>query len=176
MANYNTFQENPNKAFTQTVTTTAETNLLTAVGGANLTLQVPQWSKIFDGKSIFVRIAGNFTTDTTTNVTIKMYYSATAAGAKTTQIGTSGAVAANTTSQNFLWMAELLWDSTSAIVNGMQYGNMAGTAIAYAALTNPVTAITDISTPGFWFQPTYTSSAVTATNTVKITDFSLDVN
>src|ERR1700747_470371 len=175
MANYNTFQEYYWKPFAQSVTSTAETNLLVSAGGANMTLPVPNWKGIFDGKGIQLGIAGFVTTDTTGTATLKMYYSSTAAGAKTTQIGKTGASQSlATASTNFSYFMELMWDSTSQAVNGTQYGEMGTTLVAYAVLTNPIASIADISA-GFWFQPTITFSAVTTAATIKVTDFHLDV-
>lgn len=178
MATYNSFTEMATKPNAQAVTSTAETNIVLtgSTPGTNLTLGIPGWSKVFDGKGFLIRLQGAVTTDTTGTATIKTYYSATAAGAKTTQIGTSGASQSlATASTNFCLYFDCIWDSTSQTINGIQYGAMGTTVVALAVLTNSVTSIADIST-GVWFQPTVTFSAVTTSATVKITDFSLDVN
>jgi len=175
LANYNTFQEQTWKTFSQTVTSTAETNLLVSAGGANITLPIPAWKSIFDGRAFCVRCAGWVTTDASSTANLKMYYSATAAGAKTTNIaatGASGSIA--TTSNNFNLELWLMWDSTSQNINGQQFGWFFPTTVVSGTATTPVTSIADISA-GVWFQPTITFSAVTAAATVRVTDFGIDV-
>jgi hypothetical protein len=178
MATYNTFSEMTVSAHGQSVTGTAETNLVTTgnAPGTNLVIPFPQGQKaVWDGKSFIIRACGFVTTDTAATANLKMYYSATSAGAKTTQIGATGASNSQTGSINFSWFAECVWDSTSQILNGVQYGIIGTTVITPVVLTNTVTSLADI-TGGVWFQPTITFSAVTAAATVKLVDFSLDVN
>lgn len=165
------------KAGAQSVTSTGETILLAGgTGTTNLVLAVPAWKSIFDGKSWLLRICGYVTTDTTGTANLKMYYSNVSTGAKTTQIGATGASQSlATASTNFAFFVEGVWDSTSQAINGTQYGTMGTTLTSYAVLTNPVTSITDISA-GVYFLPTITFSAVTTAATIKVTDFSLDVN
>ena len=177
MSNYNTFTEMSAKAGAQSVTGTAETILLAGgTGSTNLVLAIPAWKTVFDGKSFVIRCTGYVTTDTTATATLKMYYSSTAAGAKTTQISTTGASQSlATTSTTFCHEDWLSWDSTSQEIRGQQYGWMGSTVLSATVVTNPVTSIADLSA-GVYFMPTITFSAVTTAATVKITDFSIDMN
>lgn len=161
------------KAIAQSVTATAETNIQNP-SGTNLTLGMPAWKSIFDGKAFCLRIAGYVTTDATATANVKMYYSSTAAGAKTTQIGATGASnSLATTSANFNLELWLMWDSVSTSLYGQQYGWAGTTVLGGTALTNTAT-FADISA-GVWFQPTVTFSAVTAAATIKVIDFGIDV-
>lgn len=178
MSTYNTFSEMAVSAHGQSVTGTAETNLVTtgSAPGTNIVIPFPQGQKAtWDGKGFLIRATGWVTTDTAATATLKIYYSATSAGAKTTNIGSSGASNSQTGSINFFWYADCIWDSTSQILNGIQYGIFGTTVLAPAVLTSTVTSLADI-TAGVWFQPTITFSAVTTSATCKLVDFSIDVN
>lgn len=177
MPNYNTFQEMSVKAGLQSVTSTAETNLLSGGSGStNLVLGMPNWSKIFDGKAFVLRLAGFVTTDATGVVTIKMYYSNVSTGAKTTAIGSVATQSLASASTNFVWEGLMGWDSTSQIINGQQSGFAGTTVLSGTVITNPVTAITDIANATTWWMPTVTFAAVTTAGKIQVTDFSIDVN
>lgn len=100
----------------------------------------------FDGRPFLLRIAGVATpaSNAGNTLAIKLYCGTSKSG---TNLATTGAVpqATTTTSKNFILEAQLLWDSTSQVVNGQFWFNVPGTSgttyTTWAALSNTATSI-----------------------------------
>ena len=126
----------------------------------------------WDGGRFKVSIWGKVTTKASCNVTVAIACQTSTTYASGNLIATTGAIAVNTTSQNFFLEADCIWDSVTAAINGLLKGQVANTAVSQAALTNAV-AVTGVT--GLNFCPAVTFSDATAGTQMSITGFQIDI-
>lgn len=109
------------------------------------------------GKKFKVRCGGRATTGAATNVTIKLYYGTSATIGSNSVIFSSGAVAVNTTSVNWWLEADVAFDATALILQGLGKGAVNATAVAQAA-TTAVSSLTASGECGFTVTATLSAS------------------
>ena len=153
---------------------TTETQFLDAAGNP-LKIYIPG-SSTMDGKPFQVVVAGRVTGGTTVNFTLNLAHGVSATYSSNTTIATSGAVAVNSASTNFLMIVYLIWDSTSLILQGCSGDGWWGTTptIHTKAVTTARTAV-DLTVDGVGFTVTGTFSGSNANNAAYITSLSLNV-
>jgi len=136
-------------------------------------LQVFIAAEKVDGIPFEIRIAGRVTGGTTTNFTLNLDYGTSATYTSNTTMATSGAVAVNSASSNFLLTAKLIWDSTSLILQGCSGDGWMGTTptIHTKAVTTAVTAVA--ATTVLTFTATGLFSVSNASNAAYVTQFDL---
>lgn len=128
MANLNTISYAPNlPAAAVGASSTAEIQFLNNLG-AHAIARVAAGQ--FTNRRLRVRAGGRVTGGTTTNVTFKVYY-----GDLTTSIASSGAIAVNSASGNWVIEASVEVDSTSSKLQGQFSGQTNGSLVTAAATT-----------------------------------------
>lgn len=138
------------------------------------TVYVPESSKL-DGKAFRVRAHGRISSGTTTNFTVAMYWGVTTTVVSGNKIATSAATACNNTNSNWELNAWLLWDSTSSKLQGRQEGDNNDTAIALAAVSNVISAVSPAtSNSGYGITVTSTFSATSTTNVAYLDELSIE--
>lgn len=126
-----------------------------------------------DGHSFAVNIRGKATGGTAATLLVKLYVGTSAT------VGSDVAFAAFTVSGaaipvgggNFDLTAQFIWDGVSQVVHGTVWGQTNGTVTPFAT-TTPVTAIT--SPASLQFVASVTFGAALATNSVTVTEFTID--
>lgn len=106
--------------------------------------------------------SGIITTGQATNVTMKLYSGVSLTIGSDTLLGSSGAIAVNTTTASFRVHAELLYDSVSGKLTGTFEWLLNNTLVAKAALAAVVTGLKDTNALVASFVLSGTSSAATA--------------
>ncbi len=120
-----------------------------------------------------VRAFGTVTGGTTTNFTLNLDYGVSATIGSNTTIGTSGAVAVNSESANWLIEAELYLDSVSGKLQGKINGWVNGGMITEAVITE-IASLTELTTE-LGFTVTGTFSASNASNAAQCEGFEIVV-
>lgn len=120
-------------------------------------------------------ISGFITTTNTTNVTLKLYSGTSLTVGSDTLLGTSGAIAQNTSSAPFEIHAHFVYDSVSGKLTGWIEGILNNSLIARVAISTVITGIKDSNSPVATFVVSATSSAAAGGNatTVTIKNFSV---
>lgn len=151
-----------------TVTPTVVTN----AAGAPVVVGLPANARV-DGHSFAVNIRGKATGGTAATLQFKLYKGTSAVVANDALVATFAASGAliPVAGGNFDLTAQLIWDSVSQTLNGIVWGHTNGTITTYGAIT-PVTGITDPTTLQFVAVATF--GAAVATNTVTVTEFTID--
>jgi hypothetical protein len=155
----------------QTINATAETALTQVVNGTAtpILLSVPaNWN--LDGKQFKVHLIGKATGGTSATLILKIYAGTVAAGTNIAAFTVSGS-AIPATGGNFAVDTTLSWDSTSGLLNGTHGGQINNTLTTNAANTQ-ATGITSVS--GLTFSASATFGAALSTNTVTVSEFSLE--
>ena len=149
----------PGNAAVLTVATGAE---LSSTTSASTSFGVNQ-----DGIPFKIKISGKVTTGASCNVTVAIQQGSSTTVTSGNTIATTGAVAVNTASANFLLEAVCVWDNVTQKIMGYQTGQINNSLVSLAALTNAV-AITSQSS--LQFVPVITFSATTGAN-MTISEF-----
>lgn len=124
---------------------TSEFQFADSAGNA-LVAYIPGSNKL-SNKPFRVRAWGRVTGGTTNNFTAKIYYGSTSG----TSLATTGAIAVNSVSGNWMLVLDCVWDSTSGKIQGIFKGHVNGTAVAQAILSS-------VTTPGSTVLPSTASS------------------
>jgi hypothetical protein len=148
---------------------TTETAILNAVGAPLVVGLAPQ-NRV---SSIAVNIRGKATGGTAATLLIKLYRgnSATLASDSVVAAFTVSGAAIPVAGGNFDVTAQLSWDAVSQTVHGMFWGQTNGTLTAFGA-TTAQTGVVDPS--GLQFVASATFGAALATNSVTVTEFTID--
>jgi hypothetical protein len=129
----------------------------------------PSYAVNFDGFPFKLRIAGKVTTGATCNVTVAIQQGNTTTVTSANNVATTGALAVNSASANFVLECLVVWDNVSqkvfGTISGSSYVN--ATAVAAAVLTNNVSITSQSS---LQFVPVVTFSATTGA-TMTISEF-----
>jgi hypothetical protein len=189
MGNINTsffrYTAGPNQnnivALTNAVAGTTETAISLAANafsglGGGVMVGIIESGLLVAGQQFRIRANGTVTTGTTTNLTIKLYQVPLAimqAGTQGTlandnSLGSSGAIAVNTTSQNFSLDATLIWDATSGRLNGSIKFQIGASFVAETNIT-AVTGLTLDTSMNFLLSAQF--SASNAANVLQIQEF-----
>jgi hypothetical protein len=124
-------------------------------------------SNILLNRPFLIRAAGRATGGTTTNLTVKVYIDSTA-------VFSSGAIAVNSVSGNFLLECLLFGDSTSAQIIGLGGGWVNLTAVA-RAITTALTSADFATETIHAVKVTFQFSASHANNAAVLQELVLDV-
>lgn len=122
-----------------------------ADSSSNALLAYLPGSSALANKPFRIMAWGRVTGGTTTNFTVKVYYGTTSG----TSLATSGAIAVNSVSGNFMLFLDVVWDSTSGKIQGRFSGHVNGTAVAAAILSS-------VTTPGSGTLPSAASASTIA--------------
>jgi hypothetical protein len=154
----------------QTINATAETALTQSIAGVASTINLPLSPNFnADGHPFVVRLIGKATGGTAATLQLALRIGSFT-GTKFATFTVSGS-AIPAAGGNFSLSANLIWDATSGVLNGTISGHTNNTVTTAGAITQ-VTGITSVA--GLSFVPTATFGAALATNTVTITDFSIE--
>jgi hypothetical protein len=132
----------------------------------------PSFGVNFDGVPFRLRISGKLTTGASCNVTVAIMQGNTTTYTSTNLVATTGALAVNTTSGNFMLECDCLWDSIAQKIYGRINPSFvsANTIVAAALLTNNPSVTTQSS---LQFVPVLTFSATTGA-TLTISEFTAE--
>jgi len=136
--------------------------------------------KVYQNKPFDVKCWGRFTGGTTTNLTLRVMTSATqisATDGSNTALFSSGAVAVNSVSGNWLLESELIWDVTGLKIAGIFWGWIQGstnTAITQAVVTPFALTAAQFAANGVSFGVDAIFSATNAGNLVTLDGFDID--
>jgi len=116
---------------------------------------------------------GIVTTTNSTNITIKLYQGTSLTVGSDNLLGSSGAIAVNTTTANWAVKAELLYDSVSGKMTGSIRFLLNNTFVAEIAVSTVVTGISNAKNPVANFVLSFISSAASGSNltTCQVTKF-----
>lgn len=139
--------------------------------GAPLVVGLPANVRV-DGHAVTVNIRGRATGGASNTLQFKLYKGTSATLGSDAIVATFTAAAAIAAAGgNFDVTAQLIWDSVSQTINGVVWGQSNGTITAFAAIS-PVTGVSDPTTLQFVASAKY--SAAFSTNTVTVTEFTID--
>jgi hypothetical protein len=181
MANVNTVISVPSLSIAAgNANTTAAVAAVNASGVAQA-LSIPNnWP--FSAKPFRIRLMGTYTAGATTT-TLKPVIVVGTASATTSNFATQAAAGSNNStsgtsaglSGNFLVEVEALFDAASGLLNGSVDSQVCGVFTAPTTATQ-VTSITQggSGTSGLNFLPFFTFSAASASNSVTVTEFSIE--
>lgn len=155
----------------QTVTVNTEVQLVAGNNAALNLLAALESQTNLEQIPFDVNWSGYITTGTTTNVTLKVY--ASTAGALTTQLATSGAIAQNTASAPFFVRLKVVFDSVSGKLGGIFEGVINNTLFGPTALSNVVTGLANKTNPVITLAFSVTFSAANAGNLINTQDASI---
>ena len=137
-----------------------------------------------DGKMIYIRASGKFTTGTTSTLVGSLYYSPTAKTSLTFNgtgvtalLGSAMMTTGSLASSNGNWFIEatLIWDFTSKLMNGYyDSGSSVTPTFTTAAVTSSITAV-DLSVPGGGFMAGVHFGSTNASNVATLSEFVLEV-
>lgn len=126
----------------------------------------------FKERPFKVKVWGRVTGGTTTNFTVNLDHGTSATISSNTTIATSGAIAVNSESGNFLLEAICLWDDTSDKLQGSFNGWINNTAVAVTVNTEVGTV--DLVDEDDGFTVTGTFSASNASNAAILDGFEVE--
>jgi len=137
---------------------------------------------LVNGVKMTMRACGTVTTGTSSTLILNFYYATTARTAITyngtgvTSLGATMTTAAYaTTSGNWFYEANLIWDATSKIMGGSFNGYASATpALQAGTVTSALTAV-DLSANGIGFIMGAHFGSTNAANTVSLTEFIIEV-
>lgn len=158
--------------------TTTEVPVLNPTDSTGLTplLVIIPSGSLLEKRVFDILISGSLVTTATSTATIKLYavpaatiIAKTAATlANSTAIGTTGAIAQNTTSSPFVIRARnCIYDTASGKLNGVMEALVNDTVVAAAAFTTVITSVNGQSDPVVGFLISLTMSAGTGTLLVQ---------
>jgi|SRR5271167_1178987 len=129
----------------------------------------PSFGTNFDGFLFKLRLMGKITTGASVNLTVAIMVGNTTTYTAGNLVATTGALAVNTTSGNFLLECDCLWDSIAQKIYGRLNPSFisANTLVSGALLTNNPAVTTQA---GLVFVPVLTTSATTGV-TISISEF-----
>ena len=158
----------------QTINASTETLLTQVVNGTATTaiLSVPaNWN--YNARSFRVRLIGTATGGTSATLILKLRLGTTISGTNIASYTVSGAAIPTPTlgGSNFSVWADLTYDPTSGQLNGTFGGQTANTPTTSAAITQG-TGITSVA--GLQFVASATFGAAVATNSITVTEFSIE--
>lgn len=136
--------------------------------------------KVYQNKPFDVKAWGRFTGGTTTNLTVRVMTSATqisATDGSNTALFSSGAVAVNSVSGQWMLESELIWDVTGLKIAGIFWGYIQGstnTAVTQAVVTPFSLTAAQFGTNGVSFGVDAIFSATNAGNIVYLDGFDID--
>lgn len=143
------------------------------LGSDGLVLVCPlEGSSVLNNRPFRLRIGGRCGSGTTSNFTLKVYSGVSTTIGSNTQIATSGAIAMASLNHNFFIEVLMTLDTTSSRVEGVFSGTMANGVIAVAALSNVLTAFSDVA-EGQGFTVTGLFGSTNASNQAIIDTFEL---
>lgn len=154
-----------------TFATNAETQFTKS--GNILALALPGSNKI---KNVPIRIKawGRVNGGTTTNFTAQIYSGSSTTIGSNTAIATSGAIAVNNTSGNWMLEVKGIWDGDSNRIAGKLDGWVNATSVAAAIATSVTQPAAAPSTEGLGLSVTGTFSVTNATNTAYLDGFEIE--
>lgn len=135
---------------------------------AAVALVVPLPPNQFEQQLFNVVATGYIATGNTTNVTLKLYSGSSLTVGSNVLLGTSGAIAQNTSKAPFFIKAELIYDSVSGKLDGVVQIFVNHTLVASAAISNTITGVNNANDPVANFVLSLTSSAADATHLTTI--------
>jgi len=146
-------------------------NPVTGTGGGVAVLTPPDLDQYNPGDQIRVRIVGTITTNTTTNVAVKLYQGNDSNLSNDHVVVNTAAVNANTQTTQFLIQADLQYDATSQTIHGLATTEINGTVVAPAA-TSLVSSIASASSLQFVVSGVFGAS--NGGNTITVNEMAID--
>ena len=121
-----------------------------------------------DGRQFKIRVVGLVTVAASSTFQVSLYQGSSSTSSSDTLIAISASYTITTASTiNFVFQNDLLWDSTSAKLNGWFLSDVNNVYTGAAAIT----AITSLSVTNLNFIPAFTFGTSNAGNTVTIKEF-----
>lgn len=131
--------------------------------GSPLQCRLPG-SNTLKNRPFVIRLAGRVTGGGTTNFTAQLYLGNTTSATTNAKLATTGAIAVNSSSGNFLLETKCMWDSTSGKIGGYFEGYVNATAVAQVINSTLPTSV-DLSTEANLNVAAATTNAITCTGT-----------
>ena len=158
----------------QTINASTETALTQTVNGtaSPILLSVPaNWN--LDGKQFKVHLIGKATGGTSATLILKIYQGTVATGTNIAAFTVSGAAIPTPTlgGSNFAVDTVLTYDSTSQQLNGTHGGQIANT-LTTNAINTQATSVASVA--ALTFSASATFGAAVATNTITVSEFSIE--
>ena len=177
MANANTIQRSNKTPSAALGNATSETQFTDSDGNV-LTAYLPATRKLVEGSAgiLRVKVGGRVTGGTTTDWTPKLYWGNSSTIASNSAIATATAFSVVSTSTNWHLEATLIWDATSAKVNGWFQGQNGTTTISPTTLSNAQTSkdLTASDSTSVGFSVTGLFGSTNAGNTAYVDYFDVE--
>jgi hypothetical protein len=180
MSSGDTLYKAPFLASTDLGNATSETQFVNA-RGAQMVLALPSNNSLAN-RPFRIRLDGRVATSTNVTFQVSVYFGFSLTLSANTLMFTTNGVTVNATSSNWMIWLDLFWDSTSDLITGNAFGQIANQVVGPGALANTPNANPnrDSSTrlasgPTYGFTATGLFSGSSAGNHAFVDKFSLEV-